>query len=359
MISSGEAKTYNTLCLSPTKESLQAGANYLQAGELVAFPTETVYGLGADGLNPQAVKKIFLAKQRPMDNPLILHIARIQDAFPLCHITPLALTLMEAFWPGPLTLLLSKTEKVPSVTTGGLSTVALRMPEHPVALELISLAGCPVAAPSANRSGRPSPTKAEHVFEDLQGRIPLILNGGSSSIGLESTVLDISTPTPNIFRPGAVTYEMLEPYCKNLSVSESVLAPLAENTYAPSPGMRYKHYAPTGSLTLVEGKEENVIISCKSLYDKALQQKKKAAIFSFSEHLSAYGNRYVVDLGSQLRLDEPAKNLFDALRKMDSEKIDVIFSEVIPPKGLGLAVMNRLGRAAAFHTIDADYQTNN
>lgn len=343
-----------TQCLCPTEEALALAAELLKQNNVVAFPTETVYGLGGNALSEEAIKKIFIAKNRPMDNPLIIHVATAQAIEPLCHVTPLALRLIEAFWPGPLTLLLQKKPLVPAATTGGLNTVAVRMPDHPVALALINEAGCPIAAPSANRSGRPSPTKAAHVWEDLQGEIPLIIDGGTSNIGLESTVLDISGQRPQILRPGGVTLEMLMPYCNNITVNQSVLAPLAADAPALSPGMRYKHYAPKGNLTMVEGEEDHVIACCISRYDQALKEGKKAAIFAFSEHVPFYGNRYTVSLGSKATPAQGAAKLFDALREMDQHQIEVIFSEVLPPKGIGLAFMNRLGRAAAFQTIQAD-----
>lgn len=348
------AHQFETKCLSPTGENLTLAAHLLQKGELVAFPTETVYGLGADALNEEAVKKIFIAKQRPMDNPLIVHVAKEEDIHPLCHVNPLAKKLMAAFWPGPLTLLLPKKEIVPAVTTGGLKTVALRMPNHPVALSLIEKSGCPIAAPSANQSGKPSPTKAEHVFEDMEGRIPLVIDGGASDIGVESTVLDISNDLPQILRPGGITLEMLLPYCKDITINQSVLAPLNKDEPALSPGMRYKHYAPAGTLTMVEGSEENVIDCCKKLYDEAANDDKKTAIFAFSEHIQSYGQRRIIDLGSKKQPEQAAARLFDILREMDHQHIEIMFSEVLPAEGIGLAVMNRLGRAAAFRKIQLD-----
>ncbi len=345
---------YNTQCLSPSEDNISYAAHLLQKDELVAFPTETVYGLGANALNEEAIKKIFIAKQRPMDNPLIVHVAKKEDIYPLCHVTSLAQTLIESFWPGPLTLLLPKKNTVPNITTGGLKTVALRMPNHPVALALIKKAACPVAAPSANRSGRPSPTRAQHVYDDMAGRIPLVLDGGPSNIGVESTVLDISGEHPQILRPGGVTFEMLLPYCRDITVNQSILAPLTKDEPALSPGMRYKHYAPVGTLTMVEGSSEKVISQCIILYDQAVQNRQKAAIFAFTEHVHAYGSRHVMDLGSKKEPQQAAAKLFDVLRDMDHQQVQVMFSEVLPPQGMGLAVMNRLGRAAAFRKIQVD-----
>jgi L-threonylcarbamoyladenylate synthase len=345
-----------TRCLLPTDEAIQYAASLLKKGELVAFPTETVYGLGADALNEKAVLKIFEAKERPADNPLIVHIAEREELLPLCHPNEKAMKLMDAFWPGPLTLLLKKTAAVPEVTTAGLDTVAVRMPSHPVARALIKACGCPVAAPSANRSGRPSPTKAMHVMEDMAGRIPLILDGGPCNVGLESTVVDMTREIPLVLRPGGVTPEMLIHVLGPVETAKSILAPLQPGEAAPSPGMRHRHYAPRGMLTLVSGRPENVIAACTRLYDESVRDGKPACILALSEHLTAYGERHVQDIGSLRRPKEVAARLFDVLRIMDREEIKSIFSEVVEANGLGLAIMNRLGRAASFHFFDADQE---
>jgi len=345
-----------TRCLLPTDEAIQYAASLLKKGELVAFPTETVYGLGADALNVQAVLSIFAAKERPADNPLIVHISDRADLNALCHTNEKALKLMDAFWPGPLTLLLKKTATVPDVTTAGLDTVAVRMPSHPVAKALLAACGCPVAAPSANRSGRPSPTQAAHVMEDMAGRIPLILDGGSCDVGLESTVLDMTSEIPMVLRPGGVTQEMISLVVGPVETARSVLAPLAPGEAAPSPGMRHRHYAPQGLLTLVSGKPENVINACKRLYDSSVRDGKSAYILALSEHREAYGERNVQDIGSLHHPQEVAARLFDVLRRMDQKGIAYIFSEVVEANGLGLAIMNRLGRAASFRFFDADQE---
>jgi L-threonylcarbamoyladenylate synthase len=260
-----------TRLLIPTDEAIEYAASLLKEGELVAFPTETVYGLGANALNDKAVLSIFKAKERPADNPLIVHITEREDLFPLCHPNEKALKLMDAFWPGPLTLLMKKTAAVPNVTTAGLDTVAIRMPSHPVARAPIKACGCPVAAPSANRSGRPSPTKAAHVMEDMAGRIPLILDGGPCDVGLESTVVDMTGEIPLVLRPGGVTPEMLFQAAGPVETARSILAPLKPGEAAPSPGMRHRHYAPKGTLTLVSGMPDNVITACKRLYDESVR----------------------------------------------------------------------------------------
>lgn len=343
-----------TRLLIPTDEVIEYAAALLKQGGLVAFPTETVYGLGADALNEKAVLSIFEAKERPADNPLIVHITEREDLLPICILNEKAGRLMDAFWPGPLTLLLKKTAAVPDVTTAGLDTVAVRMPSHPVARALLKACGCPVAAPSANRSGRPSPTRASHVLEDMAGRIPLILDGGPCDVGLESTVVDMTRDIPLVLRPGGVTPEMLCTIVGSVETASSILAPLAPGEAAPSPGMRHRHYAPKGMLTLVSGRPENVINACIRLYDESMRDFKPACILALSEHIKAYGARYVRDIGSQSSPREVAARLFDVLRSMDREGITSIFSEVVEADGLGLAIMNRLGRAASFHFFDAD-----
>lgn len=345
-----------TQCLPAGEDTIRFGAELLRQGQLVAFPTETVYGLGADALNEDAVLRIFAAKGRPADNPLIVHVADIQDLASLCQVDDRSRHLMDVFWPGPLTLLLPKTPAVPSVVTAGLSTVAVRMPSHPVARALLATCGCPVAAPSANSSGRPSPTKAAHVMEDLQGRIPLILDGGDCEVGLESTVLDMTKDIPVVLRPGGVTPAMLSPILGDVKVADSVLRPLQAGEKALSPGMRYRHYAPCGMLTLVSGQPKRVCSVCASRYDEALANGKSACILAFSEHIPAYGARYVLSIGNLNRPEEAASRLYDLLRRMDHEGIACIFSEILPAQGMGLAVMNRLSRAASFSKIDADQE---
>ena len=343
-----------TRCLPPTDDTIIYAASLLKKGELVAFPTETVYGLGADALNEKAVLNIFAAKNRPADNPLIVHVASRDALPPLCHLTSMAEQLMDAFWPGPLTLLLKKKVLVPHATTAGLDTVAVRMPAHPVARALIHACGCPVAAPSANISGRPSPTLAEHVLEDMTGRIPLIIDGGPCAVGLESTVVDVTGNIPLVLRPGGVTSEMIADITGSVETARSILSPLQPGETALSPGMRHKHYAPAGNLTLISGKPENVSGLCRHLYDEAIQAGKSACILSLTEHICQYGSRHALDIGSLHHPEEVAARLFSVLRRMDKESIDSIFSEVVDANGLGLAVMNRLGRAASFHFVDAD-----
>lgn len=342
-----------TKLLAANEESLAWGAELLRRGELVAFPTETVYGLGANALDSAAVREIFAAKGRPADNPLIVHIWDREQLAQVCHVPPLAEKLMDAFWPGPLTLLMPRRESIPLVVTASLPTVAVRMPSHPVAAALLKACNVPVAAPSANRSGKPSPTTAHHVLEDMDGRIPLILDGGDCEVGVESTVLDISGETPCILRPGGITKAMLETVLPRVEVAGSVLRPLQPGEKALSPGMRYKHYAPAGAVTLVEGQEAQVVAACHKLYQQAEAAGQRACILCFTEHISQLAGCHVEALGSKERPEEVAHRLFALLREMDEQGMEAIFSEVMPPEGVGLAVMNRLGRAAAFHTVNA------
>lgn len=344
----------NTIILSPTDENIEIAAQYLREGKLVGLPTETVYGLGANALDEKAVHSIFAAKGRPADNPLIVHVPDIEAAEPLCHITDTARELMSAFCPGPLTLLMPKKPTVPDVVNAGLPSVAIRIPSHPVALKLLKACGLPVAAPSANTSGKPSPTTAMHVYQDLSGKLPVILDGGNCQVGLESTVLDMTAEVPTILRPGGITPDMLLSVLPEVRVADSVLRPLRNGEQALSPGMRYRHYAPAGQLTLIKGEQANVECVCRKLYHDAISQGKSARILAFEEHLPAYEGAHALSIGSLQKPESIAHNLFAVLRQMDDERIDVITCEVLPSEGIGLAIMNRLSRAAAFHMINAD-----
>ena len=321
--------------------SIRRAAALLCAGELVAFPTETVYGLGADALNGEAAARIFAAKGRPADNPLIAHIAGESGLAGLIAGEPCACArkLMRAFWPGPMTLIFPKSPRGPREVTAGLDTVAVRMPSHPVARALIRAAQTPIAAPSANRSGRPSPTTAAHVLEDMEGRIPLILDGGPCEVGLESTVVDVTGARPRILRPGGVTLEMLEGVVGDVDVDEGVLHQLQAGSQARSPGMKYKHYAPKGEVTIVTGPRAAQEIA--RLYDAA---DGRAAILAFSQ--ADYGARRVY------RLKNAPGELFAALRQLDEDGMETIYAEDVPTAGVGLAVMNRLMRAAAFRVVE-------
>lgn len=337
---------YETLCLPADGQSLRMAADLFRQGELVAFPTETVYGLGANALNEAAVRRIFDAKNRPADNPLIVHVARAEQLDELCEVNGNAKKLMAAYWPGPLTLLLPRKSAVPDVVTAGLASVGVRMPSHPVAHEMLKICGLPIAAPSANRSTRPSPTTAQHVMEDMKGRIPLILDGGACDVGVESTVLDLTHETPVVLRPGAVTPAMIAKVCGSVSVADSVMRPLKEGETAPSPGMRHKHYAPMGKMTILRGDEQRVIEAVKKAYDAS----ENACILAMTQHTAAYGDRRVMDMGANDA--EIAHNIFALLRQADALHIDRLFAEGVNSTDVGLAVMNRMARAAAFDIIE-------
>ena len=348
-----------TQLLPASDEALALAARLLADGQLVAFPTETVYGLGAHAMDATAVAGIFAAKGRPADNPLIVHIHDTAQLTDLCTVTPAAQQLMDAFWPGPLTLVLPRKSAVPDVVTAGLDTVAVRMPSHPVALAMLKACGLPVAAPSANRSGKPSPTTARHVLDDMDGRIPLILDGGESDVGLESTVVSMVGERACILRPGGVTRAMLERVIGPVDLAGSILRPLEKGEKALSPGMMYKHYSPDGQVTLIEGRESAVLAALRALHAHAESEGHRVCVMCFTEHVEALTDCHPHDIGSQADPAEVAHRLFATLRGLDDEKMDVIFSEVVPPEGVGLAIMNRLGRAAAFRTVQAEEIVDN
>lgn len=322
----------------------------IRQGGLVVFPTETVYGLGANGLDGEAANKIFEAKGRPNDNPLILHVAKKSDVKPLWrHVPDAARILMDAFWPGPLTLIYLKSDLVPDEVTAGLDTVAVRMPEHKTALALIRAAGVPIAAPSANLSGKPSPTNIEHVLEDMDGRADVIIDGGQCSVGVESTVLSL-VGTPTILRPGGVTKEMLESVIGTVKVAGAVLNPLGENETAASPGMKYRHYAPDCAVVVAEGSPRGAAAIINREYAKAEIEGKNCIIFATEQTKSYYkGKKYVI-IGDRDMPGTLLYSLFASLRD-DSAGMDVIFAEAIPAKGEGLAYMNRLLRASGFTVL--------
>ncbi len=342
-----------TKVLIPDEKALAEAGQHLRAGDVVGFPTETVYGLGANALDPAAVLRIFEAKGRPADNPLIVHITDYDQLSQVIDgdMPETAKKLAAAYWPGPLTMLMKKAPFLPDCVTAGLPTVGVRMPSHPVARALIEAAQRPIAAPSANRSGRPSPTTAQHVFEDMDGRIPMILDGGSSQVGLESTVLDVTCEIPRILRPGGVTADQIAAIAGAVEVDGAVMRPLAEGEKPRSPGMKYRHYAPNGELLIVRGEEKRVAEEICAMYDAAKADGHSAVILALEGHISLYENRRVLSLGKDE--SEMAANLFAVLRTADEIGADALFSEAIPAEGLGLAVMNRLGRAAGFRVIDA------
>ena len=341
-----------TELLPVSPASIERAGALIRAGQLVGFPTETVYGLGANALDADAVRRIFEAKGRPGDNPLIAHISAVEQLRPLIAVepSPAARRLMDACWPGPMTLIFPKADIVPDAVTAGLDTVAVRLPAHPAARALIDAAGTPIAAPSANRSGRPSPTTALHVLEDMDGRIPLILDGGPCEVGLESTVIDMTCATPKVLRPGGITPERIAGLCGSAGVDDAVMRPLKEGEVARSPGMKYRHYAPAGALTIVQGGEDAVAETIRRLYDEALSAGRQPLILALEGHLGAYGERRTLSLGADAA--GMAHAIFARLREADGLGAEVIFSEAVAADGVGLAVMNRLGRAAAFNIIE-------
>lgn len=330
---------------------IQEAARWLQAREPVAFPTETVYGLGADACCDEAVQKIFTAKGRPADNPLIVHVSKRQQLWSWGvaeNRSVEAEKLMTAFWPGPLTLILPKGSAVAETVTAGLTTVAVRMPDHPVASALIEESGMPLAAPSANRSGRPSPTRADHVWDDLHGRIAGVLDGGETGIGVESTVLDISGDAPTILRPGGITQEML----KAKGVDARLDPGLLRSQQTPkSPGMKYRHYAPKGELWLVEGEPERMRKEIQKRAYAARLEGKNVGILTASEFLDGYEADQVLSCGSVLDPSSTAKRLYQVLRTFDQAGVDVILSESFSRDKVGAAVMNRLEKAAGGKVI--------
>ena len=388
-------------------EELGEAAGILRSGGLVAFPTETVYGLGGNALDEDAAGKIYAAKGRPSDNPLIAHVSCMEEVAPLVKEIPEAgRKLMEAFWPGPLTMIFPKSDKVPYGTTGGLDTVAIRMPDDPVANRLIALAGVPVAAPSANTSGRPSPTTADHVWQDMNGRIEMIIDGGPVGIGVESTIVDVSSAVPAVLRPGAITMEMLEAVLGDVSVDPAILGPLSADVRPKAPGMKYKHYAPKADLTLVEpgtgadwesgaeqvtgaeqktgsgqktgaeqktgsgqktGADRNtgadpetgldetqlqaMIRKVRELSREKIEAGYKVGVICTDESRGCYTDGEVRSIGARKSQASVAHNLYALLREFDDLGVDYIFSESFPKDHLGQAIMNRLSKAAGYKIV--------
>lgn len=335
------------------EDVFRTAGEVLRSGGTVAFPTETVYGLGADALNPSAVKKIFEAKGRPQDNPLIIHVADWEISPYAKEIPPKAQAMMKAFWPGPLTIILKKTDIVPLETSAGLDSVGIRMPSNEVARALIRALGHPIAAPSANISGRPSPTNYERCVEDLDGKVDMIIGDGSSIVGLESTIVDYSVSPPRLLRPGYITYEDL------LGIDEEVVYEEAktrvEEEEAPkAPGMKYRHYAPKAPMTIFRGETAMVENEILRQIDEMIKNGKTVGVFAPIERKSVYNGKNItfVSMGTQSDLGEVARNLFEGLRRFDDAQVDVILSEGFQEVGVSRAIMNRLKKAASFHIIE-------
>ena len=336
-------------------EIIQTAAKILQEGGLVAFPTETVYGLGGNGLDNSACEKIYLAKGRPSDNPLILHISEFEELKPIVReISPAAQKLMDAFWPGPLTMVFPKSDIVPEKATGGLDTVAVRFPNHPVARAIIHAAGLPIAAPSANSSGKPSPTRASHVEFDLNGKIDMIVDGGAAEWGLESTIVDVSGEVPMILRPGAVTKEMMEEVVGKVEIDPAILQKPAADLKPKAPGMKYTHYSPKAEVVLVKGETTAVVDEINRLAAEDMAHGFKTGVMATEETKDLYKADIVLSLGSRERPEEIGANLFKYLRKFDFLGAERVYSEVFSEEGEGMAIMNRLNKAAGYQTIDLD-----
>lgn len=327
--------------------------NALREGKLVVIPTETVYGLGANALDERAVERIFIAKGRPGDNPLIVHIGEKKDLYSLVIEVPqVAERAMDKFWPGPITFILKKNPIIPDKTSGGLDSIGVRLPQNIIAREIIINSGVPIAAPSANISGRPSPTEVERCIEDLQGRVEYIVSGNESEIGLESTVLDCTVYPPCILRPGAITLDDLKEIDEKIFMDPALLYNNKE--FKPkAPGMKYRHYAPKAEMKIIKGSLERTIDKIIKLSEENLINGKKVGIIATDETVNLYNKGIVISLGSRKTPDQIGKNLFEALRTFDDLQVDLILSEAFEEKGIGIAIMNRLNKAAGYNIIEA------
>lgn len=336
---------------------IERAGEIIRRGGLVAFPTETVYGLGANAMSAEAAAKVYKAKGRPSDNPLIAHIADLQMLNDLVNDVPeMAKILVDKFWPGPMTLIFNKSEKVPKGTTGGLNTVAVRYPKNKIACELINSAGMSIAAPSANLSGRPSPTMGEHVIDDMDGRIEMIIDGGVVDIGLESTIIDVTVTPPLILRPGFITYEMIKEVIGRVEIDKAVFEKPKEGFTPRAPGMKYRHYAPKAEYIIYRGQREQVAHRISMLAKEASKSGKKIGIITAIQNLDLYKNIGreidIVPLGDLNRPETIASQLFKVLRDFDKKGVEVIFGEAFSEDNVGLAIMNRLTKAAGYNVID-------
>ncbi len=330
---------------------IKAAADIIRKNGTVIFPTETVYGLGANGLSTEAARSIFAAKGRPADNPLIVHISCIDMLLYVIGetLSDKAKLLIEKFWPGPLTLIFKKSSVIPIEVTAGLDTVAVRMPDNKIALELIKQSGLPIAAPSANISGKPSPTKSEHVIADMDDKVDAILCGSNSRVGLESTVLDLSGEVPTILRPGGITYEELSAVLGQVKIDKGLVD---SETVPKAPGMKYTHYAPEAAMTIVRGELEAVVNTILKLATEQKSKGKKVGILATDETKHHYKDGLVISMGSRENMYTAAARVFDTLREFDKQQVDIIFAEALNEESIGMAVMNRLKKAAGFNIIE-------
>lgn len=335
-------------------EDMSRAGAIIKDGGLVAFPTETVYGLGGDAMNPGASRKIYKAKGRPSDNPLIVHIYRMEDLYRIAdNVSEDALELAGKFWPGPLTMIFQKKDTVPEETTGGLDTVAVRMPSNPIAAAFIEAAGGFVAAPSANLSGRPSPTEARHVIEDMNGRIDMIIDGGESVIGLESTIVDMTGSVPMILRPGYITGDMVKETVGSVAYDPAVFGDATQGLHPKAPGMKYRHYAPKGELTIVKGDRAAVVGHIKAAVNRGLSEGLRVGVIATGETQAEYKDAtLLINVGSRTDEDAIAHCLYSVLRRCDEENIDLIYSEDFSTPRMGQAIMNRLIKAAGHKLVE-------
>ena len=329
---------------------LELAGNIIKSGGLVLFPTETVYGLGANGLDENAVKKIYIAKGRSSDNPLILHISSMDMLSQIAtNISDLEYSLMKNFWPGPFTIILNRKKVVPNIVTANLETVGIRMPSNQIAKELISYAGTPIAAPSANISGKPSGTNIQDIFDELAPKVDLIVDGGRCEVGLESTVVRVIDDVPTILRPGKITPEQIKTVAGKVKIDKHIFSKLEGNEKVLSPGMKYRHYAPNSKCVLVYSKDNDLLVN--KIKELSLQYT-RPLILSSTENKTHYQDNLVIDIGSRFNLNEIAKNIFTDLRKVDNFNPDIVIIEGVIQEGLGLAIMNRLIRACEYNYIE-------
>ncbi|NFN16737.1 threonylcarbamoyl-AMP synthase [Clostridium botulinum] len=334
------------------EEKIKEAAKVIKDGGIVAFPTETVYGLGSDALNEDAVKKIFIAKGRPQDNPLIVHVASKNIQSLVEYIPDIAQKLIDKYWPGPLTLILKKKSIIPNITSADLDTIGIRMPNNEIALKLIEMSNTVIAAPSANISGRPSPTDVERCIEDLSGKVDCIVGGDKSNIGLESTILDCTVNPPLVLRPGGITLEMLKDIDNRIEIDGAIMKKSTDDLKPKAPGMKYRHYAPKAKVKIISGERKKTIEKMKEMVDYYIDNNKKVCILTIEENEKEYNKGIKVVLGSRENLLMVAQNLFESLRKCDDLGADIILAEAYEEKGVGIAIMNRLNKAAGFDIIE-------
>ncbi|MFL0245887.1 L-threonylcarbamoyladenylate synthase [Candidatus Clostridium stratigraminis] len=334
------------------EDKIVLAGKVISKGGLVAFPTETVYGLGANALDSSAVRNIFEAKGRPQDNPLIIHVSDFNINSYVKHIPEVAAKFMKSFWPGPLTLIFNKTEVIPEVTSGGLSTIGIRMPSNVIARELIKASKVPIAAPSANISGRPSPTEVNRCIEDLNGKVDIILGGGSCEVGLESTIVDCTVIPPCILRPGGITLEMLKEIEPSIYMDPAIMKKPNADLKPKAPGMKYRHYAPNAPMKIIQGDIEKTIAKINEIVQNNIGEKISVGILATDETKDKYVDGIIISLGSRNDVSSIGKNLFEALRSLDDQKVDLILAEAFEEDEIGTAIMNRMRKSAGFDIIN-------